>query len=103
EPLVTLWPALPATGLPILTPAGLPPAEHISLSWTHNRTGCFHSSSVASRRDGLTAPFPSAPLRTGLATFAASGSPVVHSEPARGGGARPSALTGRGEFVLTAR
>ena len=26
----------PATGLPILTPAGLSPAEHISLSWTHN-------------------------------------------------------------------
>jgi hypothetical protein len=35
RPLVTLWLALPATGLPILTPAGLPPAEHISLSWTH--------------------------------------------------------------------
>ena len=36
---VSLRPALPATGLPILTPAGLSPAEHISLSWTHNRTG----------------------------------------------------------------
>jgi hypothetical protein len=27
----------PATGLPILTPAGLAPAGYISLSWTHNR------------------------------------------------------------------
>ena len=42
RPLVSLRPALPATGLPILTPAGLPPAEHISLSWTHNRTCDFH-------------------------------------------------------------
>ena len=41
RPLVSLRPALPATGLPILTPAGLPPAEHISLSWTHNRAGGF--------------------------------------------------------------
>src|SRR5262245_43647905 len=42
RPLVALRPALPATGLPILTPAGLPPAEHISLYWTHNRTCNFH-------------------------------------------------------------
>ena len=48
--MVTLRPALPATGLPILTPAGLPPAEHISLSWTHNRTGCFHSIRLSSPR-----------------------------------------------------
>jgi hypothetical protein len=31
----------PATGLPTLTPAGLTPAEHISLTWTHNRTCQF--------------------------------------------------------------
>ena len=31
----------PATGLPILTPAGLPPAEHTSLSWTRNRACAF--------------------------------------------------------------
>ena len=35
-PSVSLRCALPATGLPIVTPAGLSPAEHISLSWTHN-------------------------------------------------------------------
>src|SRR5215831_15487457 len=29
----------PATGLPILTPTGLTPAGHSSLSWTHNRNG----------------------------------------------------------------
>src|SRR6476660_2926405 len=46
EPLVTLWPALPATGLPILTPAGLPPAEPISLSWTHNRASKFPSNTA---------------------------------------------------------
>jgi hypothetical protein len=39
--LVSLRPALPATGVPILTPAGLSPAEHIGLSWTHNRAGGF--------------------------------------------------------------
>src|SRR5262249_14592016 len=44
EPLVSLRPALPATELPILTPAGLTPAEHISLIWTHNRTCRFPAS-----------------------------------------------------------
>ena len=29
----------PSYGVPILPPAGLSPAGHISLSWTHNRTG----------------------------------------------------------------
>ena len=33
----------PATGFPILTPAGLTPAGHISLFWTHNRSGDFRS------------------------------------------------------------
>src|SRR6476660_4320467 len=50
EPLVTLWPALPATGLPILTPAGLPPAEHISLSWTHNPACDFHRTGLSRAR-----------------------------------------------------
>ena len=46
-------PACPsATGLPILTPAGLPPAEHISLSWTHNRTGAFRC--IRLSKHGLT-------------------------------------------------
>jgi hypothetical protein len=31
-----------ATGLLALTLAGLAPAEHASLCWTHNRTGGFH-------------------------------------------------------------
>ena len=31
----------PGYGASALTPAGLPPAEHISLFWTHNRTGTF--------------------------------------------------------------
>ena len=30
-------PAIQATGLLTLTPAGLSPAEHASLRWTHNR------------------------------------------------------------------
>jgi hypothetical protein len=42
-------PALPATGLPILTPAGLAPAGHISLSWTHNRTGTFQRIRLSSK------------------------------------------------------
>jgi hypothetical protein len=40
----------PATGFPILTPAGLTPAGHISLFWTHNRTGCFYSIRLSSPR-----------------------------------------------------
>jgi hypothetical protein len=35
---VSLLPAIQATGLLILTLASLTPAEHTSLSWTHNRT-----------------------------------------------------------------
>ena len=31
----------PGYGASALTPAGLTPAEHISLFWTHNRTGTF--------------------------------------------------------------
>ena len=36
--LVSLHPAIQATGRLTLAPAGLPPAEHTSLHWTHNRT-----------------------------------------------------------------
>ena len=36
--LVSLHPAIQATGLLTFTPAGLSPAEHASLRWTHNRT-----------------------------------------------------------------
>ena len=37
--LVSRHPAIQATGRLTLTPAGLAPAEHASLRWTHNRTG----------------------------------------------------------------
>ena len=36
--LVSRHPAIQTTGLLILAPAGLSPAEHASLRWTHNRT-----------------------------------------------------------------
>src|SRR5262249_43401982 len=49
-PSGSLPPALPATGLPILTPTGLTPAEHTSLSWTHNRTCSFHSIRLSAGR-----------------------------------------------------
>src|SRR5271166_3881573 len=39
--LVTRHPAIQTTGLPTFTPAGLSPAEHASLRWTHNRAGGF--------------------------------------------------------------
>src|SRR5881628_549658 len=48
--LVTLRPALPATGSPTLTPAGLSPAEHTSLSWTHNRTCALQRVRLSIRR-----------------------------------------------------
>lgn len=38
---VSLLPAIQATEFLILTLAGLTPAEHTSLSWTHNRTSGF--------------------------------------------------------------
>ena len=38
---VPLLPAIQATELLILTLAGLTPAEHPSLRWTHNRTFGF--------------------------------------------------------------
>ena len=62
----------PATGLPTLTPAGLTPAEHISLTWTHNRTGGFPASGF--RRKHHTFPFE----RLGCAT--PSGAPEHDSE-----------------------
>ena len=39
--LVSRHPAIQTTGLLTLAPAGLSPAEHASLRWTHNRTGGF--------------------------------------------------------------
>jgi hypothetical protein len=35
--LVSRHPAIQTTGLLTLAPAGLSPAEHASLRWTHNR------------------------------------------------------------------
>ena len=53
--LVSRHPAIQATGLLIVAPAGLSPAEHASLRWTHSRvlrvspdtTGCISASSPA--------------------------------------------------------
>src|SRR5260221_4398588 len=42
--LVSLHPAIQTTGLLTLAPAGLSPAEHTSLRWTHNRTCRFPAS-----------------------------------------------------------
>src|SRR5664280_507497 len=39
--LVSLHPAIQATGRLTFAPAGLIPAEHTSLRWTHNRTCRF--------------------------------------------------------------
>src|SRR5512142_337629 len=39
----------PSYGGSALTPAGLPPAEHICLFWTHNRTGPFQASGSRTR------------------------------------------------------
>ncbi len=41
--LVSLLPAIQTTGLLVFTPAGLTPAEHTSLTWTHNRACEFPS------------------------------------------------------------
>ena len=39
--LVSLHPAIQATGRLTFAPAGLTPAEHTSLRWTHKRTQLF--------------------------------------------------------------
>ena len=46
--LVSRHPAIQTTGLLTIAPAGLSPAEHASLRWTHNRAGGFpaHGSPV---------------------------------------------------------
>ena len=40
----------PSYGASALTPAGLTPAEHISLFWTHNRTGTFQCIRLKDRK-----------------------------------------------------
>src|SRR5262249_8836607 len=52
-------PALRATGLPILTPAGLTPAGHISLSWTHNRACTFQCTRLKQLTRSTRLPWPS--------------------------------------------
>ena len=47
---VSLHPAIQTTGLLTLAPAGLSPAEHTSLRWTHNRTGRSPASGSRTRR-----------------------------------------------------
>jgi hypothetical protein len=44
--LVSLHPAIQTTGLLTLAPAGLSPAEHTSLYWTHSRTARFPGSGL---------------------------------------------------------
>jgi len=41
--LVSLHPAIQATGRLTFAPAGLTPAEHTSLRWTHKRTQLFQA------------------------------------------------------------
>ncbi len=41
--LISLHPAIQTTGRLTFAPAGLPPAEHTSLDWTHFRTAGFPS------------------------------------------------------------
>jgi hypothetical protein len=47
--LVSRHPAIQATGRLTVAPAGLPPAEHTSLHWTHNRTCRFPASGSRTR------------------------------------------------------
>ena len=46
--LVSRHPAIQATGLLTVTPAGLSPAEHASLRWTHNRAGGYSAHGLTS-------------------------------------------------------
>jgi hypothetical protein len=62
---VSFLPAIRATRLLTFTLAGLAPAEHASLRWTHNRT-CGR---VGRQRVILVDTFPTAPLRTPLDRF----------------------------------
>src|ERR1039457_3385840 len=52
--LVSRHPAIQATGLLTLPPAGLSPAEHASLRWTHNRTCRFPASGSRTRLHAFT-------------------------------------------------
>src|SRR5271170_7530423 len=47
--LVSRHPAIQTTGLLTFAPAGLAPAEHASLRWTHNRTCRFPASGSRTR------------------------------------------------------
>src|SRR4030081_2169034 len=44
--LISLHPAIQTTGRLTFAPAGLPPAEHTSLNWTHSRTARFTGSGL---------------------------------------------------------
>src|SRR4029077_2718552 len=60
---VSLHPAIQTTGLLTLAPAGLSPAEHTSLRWTHNRTCRFPASGFPA---GFTARHATGPLGAGV-------------------------------------
>ena len=61
--LVSRHPAIQTTGLLTLAPAGLSPAEHASLRWTHNRTCRFPASGSPT---GFTARHTTGPLGAGV-------------------------------------
>ena len=66
---VSLRPAIQATGLLALAPAGLPPAEHVCLLWTHGNSRSSASSvaeRTVSRLMPTAAPQPSQTWRTFL-------------------------------------
>src|ERR1035441_3853418 len=66
------------------TPAGLSPAEHASLHWTHNRTSRFQASGFPT---GFTARYTESKLTArGFGTVSNSPSPL---DTAISGGARP--------------
>jgi hypothetical protein len=60
--LVSRHPAIQTTGLLTVAPAGLPPAEHASLHWTHNRTCRSPASGSRTRLHAFSRATPSAVL-----------------------------------------
>src|SRR5664280_1646690 len=91
--LVSLHPAIQATGRLTLAPAGLPPAEHTSLHWAHNRTDSVpasgfptgviikHTAATSDARDSAAAhPVPRRHVRERTGSRRALASYVVCAE-----------------------
>src|SRR5262245_47921008 len=85
---VSLLPAIQLRGFPILTPAGLTPAGHISLFWTHNCSGTFRCKQLKHRTTSLrdTTRFGSAgrrhPFRDAVPPWRGDNLSVTAAEPA---------------------